>query len=91
MEYVYQELEDLPYEGYHVPEGTSELHGEPGGAILACEDVVKEPFSDHQCSMVHYGQEAFVELHEFLLSWEHTCTDKINLATAVTLYFKEYD
>ena len=76
VEYVYQELEDLP-EGYHVPEGRVKPWG-TGQAILACKDVVKEPFVIINADD-YYGKEAFSKLHEFLLSG-NTDADKINLA-----------
>lgn len=64
VEYVYQELEDLP-EGYHVPEGRVKPWG-TGQAILACKDVVKEPFVIINADD-YYGKEAFVKIHEFLV------------------------
>ena len=60
VEYVYQELEDLP-EGYHVPEGRVKPWG-TGQAILACKDVVKEPFVIINADD-YYGKEAFSKLH----------------------------
>ena len=78
VEYVYQELEDLP-EGYHVPEGRVKPWG-TGQAIMACKDVVKEPFVIINADD-YYGKEAFSKLHEFLLSG-NTDADKINLAMA---------
>ncbi|WP_338126540.1 nucleotidyltransferase family protein [Clostridium fessum] len=78
VEYVYQELEGLP-EGYQVPEGRVKPWG-TGQAILACKDVVKEPFVIINADD-YYGKEAFVKLHEFLLSG-NTYADKINLAMA---------
>ena len=68
VEYVYQELEDLP-EGYHVPEGRVKPWG-TGQAILACKDVVKEPFVIINADD-YYGKEAFVKLHNFLVSGEN--------------------
>ena len=68
VEYVYQELEDLP-EGYHVPEGRVKPWG-TGQAILACKDVVKEPFVIINADD-YYGKEAFVKLHDFLVSGEN--------------------
>ena len=78
VEYVYQELEDLP-EGYQVPEGREKPWG-TGQAILACKNVVKEPFVIINADD-YYGKEAFSKLHEFLLSG-NTYADKINLAMA---------
>lgn len=78
VEYVYQELEDLP-EGYLLPEGRVKPWG-TGQAILACKNVVKEPFVIINADD-YYGKEAFMKLHEFLLSG-NTDEDKINLAMA---------
>ena len=57
VEYVYQELEDLP-EGYEVPEGRVKPWG-TGQAILACKDIVKEPFVIINADD-YYGKEATV-------------------------------
>ena len=78
VEYVYQELEELP-EGYLLPEGRVKPWG-TGQAILACKNVVKEPFVIINADD-YYGKEAFSKLHEFLLSG-NTDADKINLAMA---------
>ncbi|RHO64528.1 nucleotidyltransferase [Clostridium sp. AF50-3] len=78
VEYVYQELEDLPG-GYQVPEGRIKPWG-TGQAILACKDVVKEPFVIINADD-YYGKEAFVKLHDFLVSG-NADKDKINLAMA---------
>ena len=64
VEYVYQELEDLP-EGYHVPEGRVKPWG-TGQAILACKDVVKEPFVIINADD-YYGKEAYVKEHNYLV------------------------
>ena len=64
VEYVYQELEDLP-EGYHVPEGRVKPWG-TGQAILACKDVVKEPFVIINADD-YYGKEAYVKVHDYLV------------------------
>lgn len=78
VEYVYQELEDLP-EGYRVPEGRVKPWG-TGQAILACKDVVKEPFVIINADD-YYGKEAFVKLHDFLISG-NADKDKVSLAMA---------
>ena len=57
VEYVYQELDDLP-EGYEVPAGRVKPWG-TGQAILACKDVVKEPFVIINADD-YYGKEAFM-------------------------------
>ena len=64
VEYVYQELEDLP-EGYQVPEGRVKPWG-TGQAILACKDVVKEPFVIINADD-YYGKKAFKEIHDYLV------------------------
>ena len=43
VEYVFQNMEDLPA-GYTVPQGRTKPWG-TGQAILACKDVVNEPFA----------------------------------------------
>ena len=78
VEYVYQELEDLP-EGYEVPAGRMKPWG-TGQAILACVDVVNEPFVIINADD-YYGKEAFVKLHDFLISGKPE-NDKVNLAMA---------
>ena len=65
IEYVYQELDNLP-EGYEVPTGRVKPWG-TGQAILACKDIVKEPFVIINADD-YYGKEAFVKLHDFLVS-----------------------
>lgn len=63
VEYVFQELFDLP-EGYRVPAGRTKPWG-TGQAILACKDVVKEPFAVINADD-YYGKEGFVKIHEYL-------------------------
>lgn len=65
VEYVFQELDDLP-EGYKVPEGRTKPWG-TGQAILCSKDVVKEPFVIINADD-YYGKEAFVKLHDYLVS-----------------------
>ena len=78
VEYVYQELENLP-DGYEVPAGRVKPWG-TGQAILACKSVVKEPFVIINADD-YYGKEAFMKLHEFLIS-ENENKEKMNLAMA---------
>ena len=78
IEYVYQELEDLP-DGYEVPEGRVKPWG-TGQAILACKNVVQEPFVIINADD-YYGKEAFVKLHDFLISGNEN-KEKMNLAMA---------
>ena len=67
VEYVFQEIDDLP-EGFEVPEGRTKPWG-TGQAVLCCKDVVKEPFVIINADD-YYGKEAFVKLHDFLVSGE---------------------
>ena len=78
VEYVYQELEDLP-DGYKVPAGRVKPWG-TGQAILACKNVVKEPFVIINADD-YYGKEAFIKLHDFLI-YENENKEKMNLAMA---------
>ena len=65
VEYVFQELDDLP-EGFKVPEGRTKPWG-TGQAVLCYKEVVKEPFVIINADD-YYGKEAFVKLHDFLVS-----------------------
>ena len=65
VEYVFQELDDLP-EGFEVPAGRTKPWG-TGQAVLCCKDVVKEPFVIINADD-YYGKEAFVKIHEFLIN-----------------------
>lgn len=62
-EYVFQNMEDLP-EGFVVPEGRTKPWG-TGQAILACKDVVKEPFAVINADD-YYGKEGLKKIHEYL-------------------------
>ena len=63
VKYVFQEMDDLP-EGFSLPEGRKKPWG-TGQAILACRDVVKEPFAVVNADD-YYGKEAFIKIHEYL-------------------------
>ena len=58
VDYVFQELDDLPG-GYTVPDGREKPWG-TGQAILACKDMIKEPFIVINADDF-YGGEAFRE------------------------------
>lgn len=70
VEYVYQELENLP-EGYEVPAERVKPWG-TGQAILACKDVVKEPFVIINADD-YYGKEGFEAVHEYLVNGGQSC------------------
>ena len=61
--YAFQELEDLP-EGFSLPEGRTKPWG-TGQAILACRDVVSEPFAVINADD-YYGKDAFRKVLAFL-------------------------
>ena len=63
-EFVFQEIDDLP-EGYTVDPERSKPWG-TGQAILACKDVVNEPFLVINADD-YYGQKAFGEIHDYLV------------------------
>ncbi|MGN1275852.1 MAG: nucleotidyltransferase, partial [Floccifex sp.] len=65
--------------GFTVPEGRTKPWG-TGQAILCCKDVVKEPFVIINADD-YYGKEAFVKLHDFLISNEAK-SDYYNMAMA---------
>ena len=63
--YAFQEKDNLP-EGYTCPEGRTKPWG-TGQAVLACKDVVKEPFLVINADD-YYGKEGFRLAHDFLVS-----------------------
>ena len=65
VEYVFQELDNLPA-GYTLPEGRTKPWG-TAQAVLCCKDVVREPFVIINADD-YYGKEAFAKLHDFLVS-----------------------
>lgn len=64
VEYVFQELDDLP-EGYRKPADRTKPWG-TGQAILCCRNAAKEPFAVINADD-YYGKEAFAKLHDFLI------------------------
>ncbi len=65
VEYVFQELEDLP-EGFTVPEGRVKPWG-TGHAILSVKDKIHEPFAVVNADD-YYGEEGFQKIYDFLTS-----------------------
>ncbi len=61
--YAFQRMEDLPG-GFSVPEGRKKPWG-TGQAILACRDIVKEPFCVINADD-YYGKKAFSLIHDKL-------------------------
>ncbi len=67
VEYVFQELDNLP-EGFTVPADRTKPWG-TGHAILSCLGTVREPFAVINADD-YYGKEAFVKIHDFLANAE---------------------
>ena len=65
--YAFQEIDDLPV-GFTKPADRTKPWG-TGQAILSCKDLVNEPFAVINADD-YYGKEAFVKLHDFLVSEE---------------------
>ncbi|WP_099467041.1 sugar phosphate nucleotidyltransferase [Konateibacter massiliensis] len=78
VEYAFQELDDIPT-GFEVPAGRTKPWG-TGQAILACKDIVSEPFAVINADD-YYGKEAFVKIHDYLVSAEDK-GDKYNYCMA---------
>ncbi len=79
VRYAFQELEDLP-EGFHKPAGRTKPWG-TGQAALAVKELVKNPFVVINADD-YYGKEAFVKLHEYLVSHTGISDNKINICMA---------
>lgn len=78
VEYVFQSLKDVP-EGFSVPEGRVKPWG-TGQALLACRDVLKEPFVVINADD-YYGKEGFCKIHDYLTS-EHESAADIDICMA---------
>ena len=77
--YVYQEISDVPCKYQKLAEQRQKPWG-TGQAVLCCKDVVKEPFVVINADD-YYGKEAFVKLHDFLVSEEKT-EEELSMAMA---------
>lgn len=67
VEYVYQELTNLP-EGYSVPEGRVKPYG-TGHAILSCIDAIDGPFAVINADD-YYGRNAYEMIYNYLANHE---------------------
>lgn len=65
VEYVFQELDNLPA-GFTKPADRTKPWG-TGQAVLSCIHNVKEPFAVINADD-YYGKEAFVKIHDYLVS-----------------------
>lgn len=80
VEYVFQELDDLPA-GFTVPADREKPWG-TGQAILCCRDVVKTPFAVINADD-YYGSSAFIKIAEGLKG-DGYCMVGFKLANTVT-------
>ena len=71
VSYVFQEKDDLP-DGFTLPKDRKKPWG-TGQAILACRDVVNEPFCVINADD-YYGRQAFENIHSWLAG-DHAGTD----------------
>ncbi len=78
VEYVYQDLNDLP-QAYTCPDGRVKPWG-TGQAVLCAKEVVKEPFVIINADD-YYGKEAFTSMRQYLLE-EYAEGFNTNLAMA---------
>ncbi len=78
VEYVFQEIEDVP-EGFEAPADRTKPWG-TGQAILACKGTVKDPFLVINADD-YYGKTAFKLIHDYLVA-EHPSTGKYDFCMA---------
>ncbi len=71
VEYVFQEIDDLP-DGFKKPDSRTKPWG-TGQAILACKGVVNESFAIINADD-YYGKDAYVKVHDYLTG--KPCGDK---------------
>lgn len=69
VEYVYQQLENIP-DGVSAPQGRTKPWG-TGHAVLMCKDVVKEPFAVINADDF-YGEQSFRIIHDELANPTHS-------------------
>ena len=79
VEYVFQEVDDLP-EGFEVPEGRTKPWG-TGQAVLCCKDVVKEPFVIINADD-YYGKEGFRIVHDYMVNEMDDTKDTFDMCMA---------
>ncbi len=75
--YAFQSLYDVP-EGVTVPEERKKPWG-TCQAVLACKDVLKEPFAVINADD-YYGKQAYVRLHDFLVEYSPEKPDSLCMA-----------
>ncbi len=77
--YAFQEMEDLPC-GRKVPDGRVKPWG-TGQAILACREVVHEPFAVINADD-YYGKDAFRKVHDYLVRTQESKADTYQFCMA---------
>lgn len=78
VEYVYQDIHDLPA-GFTCPADRTKPWG-TGQAVLAAKKVIQEPFIVINADD-YYGKEAFVKIHDYLVE-ERTASDRMDICMA---------
>lgn len=78
VEYVYQDIDDLP-EGYTCPADRTKPWG-TGHAVLAAKKVITGPFIVINADD-YYGKEAFVKIHDYLVG-EKPAAEKLDVCMA---------
>lgn len=78
VEYVFQDLKDLP-EGFTCPADRTKPWG-TGHAVLAAKKAIAEPFVVINADD-YYGKEAFVKIHDYLVA-EKEAGDKMDICMA---------
>lgn len=78
VEYVYQDIQDLP-EGFTCPSERTKPWG-TGHAVLAAKKVINEPFVVINADD-YYGKEAFVKIHDYLVE-DREKRDKMDICMA---------
>lgn len=79
VEYVFQELDDLP-KGFSLPKDRSKPWG-TGQAILACKDCIKEPFLVINADD-YYGKSVYQKAHDFLVKEEPFVEGRLSVCMA---------
>ncbi|WP_334300685.1 sugar phosphate nucleotidyltransferase [Anaerostipes faecalis] len=82
--YAFQDLNDVP-EGVTVPEDRKKPWG-TGQAVLAAKDLIHEPFVVINADD-YYGKEAFVKIHDFLLTYNPARQIEEETNSSEDLYF----
>ncbi len=79
VDYVFQELDDLP-QGFAKPEGRTKPWG-TGQAVLCCKEVVHDPFVVINADDF-YGRDPFIRLHSYLMEDRHTPENVMDICMA---------